>query len=310
MLSFVQRMIPVWDTDTVYGESLTMIRDENGVAKAPLMFDPIEILEVTDACECVRYEKGKDFLIDGRELVLTSDSEISCFTQEEMYPTEWIKGASFPYPEGNLLFREGDFFHRRQISVTYTCKRGQWSGVKPTSVKKLLPKTAQRLQNREPFRLLAYGDSITHGANASRRSNAEPFQGPYIELFAEGLFRQFGSVVQLINHAIGGKNSIWGKQHVDYLVNEYAPDLVLLAFGMNDGKLSVEDFSENIKQMIESMREKNPNCEILMVATSTPNPLLTDERAKFYGNQHLHKAELDRITALYSGVAVADITGM
>ena len=47
-----------------------------------------------------------------------------------------------------------------------------------------------------------------------------------------------------------------------------------------------------------------------MVATSTPNPLLTDERAHFYGSQPFQKAELDKVAALYSGVAVADITGM
>ena len=270
MISFAQRLIPVWDTDIVYGESLTMVRDENGVAKAPLLFDPIEILEVTDAKECVRYELGRDFVVEGRELILTENSSITAITPEEMYPTEWIKGQSFPYPNGNLLFREGCFFHCRQISVTYTCRRGEWEGVKPTSVASLLPQTAKRLQNGEPMRVVAYGDSITFGANASGKSNAEPFQGPYIELFAEGLFRRFGSVIQLNNRAIGGKNSVWGIENVEAMVNDYKPQLVVLAFGMNDAGRSAEEFADNIKQIINSIREKIPRVRSLWWPPARP----------------------------------------
>ena len=310
MLNFEKRMIPVWDTDVVYGEPLTMCRDENGVAKAPLLYNPIEILEVTDAKEQTTYEAGRDYEVVNGELILTPDSRIFAFTREEMYPAEWIKGQSFPFPNGNLLFREGNFFHERQIAVTYTCHRGEWSGVKPSCASHLLPKTAERLKKREPFRMVAYGDSITHGANASRQSNTSPFQPPYSVLFCEGLYRRFGSVVQLCNHAIGGKNSEWGIANVDYLVNDYAPDLVLLAFGMNDVKWSAEIFAENTRKMIDRIREKNPLCEIILVATSTPNPILTDPRAPFYGDQRFHKRELDKVAASYTGVAVADITGM
>lgn len=310
MLSFEESMLPVWDADIVYGESLTMVRDKDGVAKAPLLFEPIEVLDVTDAKGSIRYEEGRDFKILNREFILTPDSRIFSFTLDEMFPSEWIKGESFPFPNGNLLFHENSFFHERQISVTYTCSRGQWSGVKPRSVARLLPKTVDRLKNGEPFRLVAYGDSITYGANASRLSNVSPYQDPYVGLFSEGLFRRFGSVVQMINHAVGGKNSEWGIENVDFLVNDYAPDLVLLAFGMNDLKWSAEVFAGNMRTMIDRIRSKYPTCEIILVSTSTPNPLLTDARAPFYGEQCFQKRELDQVAAAYTGIAVADITGM
>jgi hypothetical protein len=65
--------------------------------------------------------------------------------------------------------------------------------------------------------------------------------------------------------------------------------------------------------MVESIRAANPAAEILLVATSTPNPILTDEKARFWGSQYLFKAALDNIAAdpVYGGgIAVADITGM
>jgi hypothetical protein len=46
------------------------------------------------------------------------------------------------------------------------------------------------------------------------------------------------------------------------------------------------------------------------VATSLPNPILTDERAKFWSHQEHHMAALSEIAKDTSGVAVADIGGV
>ena len=36
MLTFEQKMTPIWDTDTIWGESLMMVREADGTAAAPL----------------------------------------------------------------------------------------------------------------------------------------------------------------------------------------------------------------------------------------------------------------------------------
>ena len=49
MLTFEQMLTPIWDTDIVYGESLTMIKQPNGLCEAPLLFEAEEVIEVCSA---------------------------------------------------------------------------------------------------------------------------------------------------------------------------------------------------------------------------------------------------------------------
>ena len=51
MLTLEQGMKPIWDTDIVWEESLTMVKDKNGIAKAPLLYTPKQIFSVTGRCD-------------------------------------------------------------------------------------------------------------------------------------------------------------------------------------------------------------------------------------------------------------------
>ncbi len=313
MLTFDEMLTPVWDTDTVYGESLTMVRDADGRAAAPLLYPPIKILKVTNAACSEEYEEGRDWLLENGELVLTAGSRIFAFTGAELYPAVGEEGKSFAMPGGNILFSEGSFFHQRQIAVTYTCKKGGWAGPVPTCAKAALPRTWAALTAAGKLRVLLYGDSISWGGNASKMTNAEPFQPNYGDLFSQALARSWGAGVHFINSAIGGRDTSWGIQWVDHMVNAHAPDLVVLAFGMNDGGKSPAEFEENTRTVIRAIRAAKPETEFLLVATSTPNPILTDPAAPFWGNQIHFKPVLDAIAAdpgMGGGMAVADITGM
>ena len=303
-------LVPVWDTETVYGESLMMVRDQNGVAAAPLLFDPIEVLKVTNAAETEEYREGVDYIIEGNQLILTPESRIFCFTEEELYPAEGVAGKSFPLPEGYLLFSEGHFFHDRQIAVTYTCKKGGWTGVRPASALERLPRTAAMLQNGEPLTLLAYGDSITEGANASKRTEVSPYQPSYSELIALGLEARYGCKINYINTAVGGKKAAWGLEEAEERVAAHRPDLMVLAFGMNDGRTPMPDLKAQLKGIIETVRKEKPEAEVILVATSTPNPQMTHENACFWRKQAEQKPWLDEIAAELPGIVVADITGM
>ena len=102
-------LTPIWDTETVYGESLLMVRDENGLAAAPLLFEPVEILSVTNAAGTQHYEQGKDYVIERNQLILVPGSRIFSFAVKELYPAEGEKGKSFAMPGGYVLFSEGHF---------------------------------------------------------------------------------------------------------------------------------------------------------------------------------------------------------
>ena len=105
--SFEEMMTPVWNTPVVYGESLTMLREADGSACAPLLYTPARILSVTDTAGTEEYEEGRDWVLEDGQLCLTADSRIFAFDCAEMYPAELVEGKSFPMPGGNILFAVG-----------------------------------------------------------------------------------------------------------------------------------------------------------------------------------------------------------
>lgn len=309
MLSLEQQILPIWDTDIVYEESAAMVENDNGEFEAPLLYNPIEILKVCDMSGKICYTEGTDWLIDGNIIRRISGSSMPGFKKSELISEKPFSEGCFPFTDGYIRYSEGSFFQEHQIRVTYRCRRGEWKGCKPVFAGNKLKTTFSKLINGENLRIVAFGDSITAGANASRKVK-EPYQLAYPELLYEALSRRYSGGIHFVNTAIGGKDTCWGIEAVKPMVINYFPDLVILAFGMNDGGKTPEQFGSNTRKMIELIRGELPKTEFILVATSTPNPMLTDERAKFSGNQPLFKAELDKISDEFDGIAVADITGM
>jgi lysophospholipase L1-like esterase len=297
-------LIPIWDTDIVYGESFTMHREKNGEASAPFLYEPEKIIEVRSADLQTLYEQGKDYLIKEGEIVLTENTSIPFMEYEDIYMKEELPGRSFPYPGGHLLFSEGHFFHDRQIAVTYQCKKGGWKGYIPTYKGDVLHRTVRKLTEDKELKVVLLGDSISAGANASGMMLANPYQPRFIELFAEKLRRTYGANVVLHNSAVGGKDSLWGLEVLNESVIAHAPDLVILAFGMNGGH-KPEVFASHIRNMIERIKAANADTDIILIATSTPNSILTDEKAKFWNYQHLYGETLKKFET--NGIALLDM---
>lgn len=64
LFTFDQMLVPIWDTDTVYGESFTMYREKSGEISAPFLYEPVKIIEVRSANLEILYEQGKDYLLE------------------------------------------------------------------------------------------------------------------------------------------------------------------------------------------------------------------------------------------------------
>lgn len=302
MYSFEQIMAPVWDTEVIYDESLTMVR-KNGIAQAPLLFEPIEILSVTSADKTMEYEKGKDWEIQGNMFYLKPESRIFAFEEKELIFDEEKSGESFEMKDGRFsLFHEGHYFHDRQISVTYKKKSGSISYA-PEFCGELLPKTMAKLRQKENVRIVLFGDSISAGANSSGMTLTTPFLPRWGDLVQESLQRYYGAKVELINTAVGGMDSHWGMAEAKCRVGQYKPDLAIIAFGMND-RDEPKQFVENIKVIMNRVLEDSPETEFLICATSVPNAML-----KHFGTyQSEHGAVLKELQG--PGIAVADFGSM
>ncbi len=295
---------PIWDTDVVYGESFTMYRDKNGEICAKFLYEPEQIIEVTSADLETTYEEGKDYTVRDGKLFLTENTAIPFMEYEEIFMKEPIQDRCFAYPEGYLLFSEGHFFHDRQIAVTYKCKKGGWQGYVPAYKGDILHNTITRLTQDKQLNLVLFGDSISAGANASGMTMASPFQPRFGDLVAENLRRSYGATVKFHNPSVCGTDSRWGTKTLDENVIAKNPDLVILAFGMN-GNREPHVFESHIKNMVDRIKAANADTDIILIATSTPNPLLTDSRAKFWSYQYLYGETLAKFES--DGIALLDM---
>ncbi|MBE6574568.1 MAG: SGNH/GDSL hydrolase family protein [Ruminococcaceae bacterium] len=291
---------PIWDTDVMYYESLTFVNGES-----LLMFEPEEILSLFDSHIQKEFKLGVDFKVEGRRIYLLPDTDIFSFTEDELYPSEPIPGHTFPMGDRNILFYEEHFYHDRQYAVSYRIKENTWKGHRPENQSHLFPATMQKLRNGEPINITLFGDSICVGANASGFTGAEPYLPSFSGLLIEYLEHRYGSKVDFHNPSIGGKDSKWGADTVEENVNFRFNDLVIISLGGNDSFTEPDDYIKNIQTIIDSVRNKHPETEIIVAAPTFANRLL---KGSFHGNQpvfigHMHKLKGERI-------AVADITSM
>ena len=302
MTTFEELMSPIWDSEIVYDEFLTMVRSD-GVCQAPLLFEPKEILSVTSADKLTNYEEGKDWVICENMLCLTKESRIFAFDKNELVFEECKPDESFPTVDGKYsLFKEGHFFHDRQIAVTYK-KAGGNLMFSSKFQGELLPKTMAKLCKRESLKVVLFGDSIAAGANSSGMTLTTPFLPRWGNLFVESLRRHYNTKVELSNPSVGGKDSYWGLKYAKSKVADYKPDLAIIAFGMNDRDKG-EVFADNIRKIVECVRETSPNTEFILCATTVPN----DRVKGFFYYQDEHLEALMKLKGV--GVAIADFYTM
>lgn len=311
MATFEQFMKPVWDTDIMYYESLTMIADEDGKISAPLLYEPIEILAVQSATLEETYEEGRDWVWRDGKLELTEQTRIPYYTYKEFYrahvSANWM-GGSVLAGDGNYYYTAaGHDMHMRQIAVTYRCKC-DWDGFRPTYACDDLPRFQRLLRSASRMNMVLLGDSISEGFNASGLTVCPPYLPTWGALAAESLRRRYGVFLDFRNPSIAGMNAKWGLENAERLIPQLMPDLVILAFGMNDGHLTPEEFRNQIAETMERIRAKRTETEFILVATSLPNPLLNHPEAPFWKNQELFGEALKPLCG--KGVVMADVASL
>jgi lysophospholipase L1-like esterase len=98
-----------------------------------------------------------------------------------------------------------------------------------------LPRTARKLRERQPLRIVAFGDSISEvGRSATWHGGAGKPESNWAQQLGVLLRRDYPtSQIEVVNAGIGGQNSYEGLGRIDVL-ESLKPDLVLIEFGAND----------------------------------------------------------------------------
>ena len=285
---------PFWLSKTMVHEPVLFIGEE-GNRSGRLIFTPTSMPVLTRAGNSFVYEAGKDYTWEkgSRTIKLTDHSRIPSKTPQEMRP-----GPGKPRSLGGVLHGEGRFFHDLQTLVTYSHKE-TWPDL--VKAQETLPRSLKKLRSDETFQVVTLGDSITEGYNASgfAKTQAPRNQPAYAEGFVRLLDQAFPGKVTLSNLGVAGRTAGWGLKQLDRVIAE-KPDLVMIAFGMND-PVSSEQFQKTNLEILTHLQKEIPQTDLIFVSGMNNNPAWRDP-TKIPGFREALKA------IVRPNVILADIT--
>lgn len=330
-------MTPIWNDGGVAVAETAFVRKEKDGSIAPikLLYPIKQIASVRSYGLGVLYEEDKDYSLtsDGK-LRINPDGAIKAMDYDEFYIDTYDPTSSAMMPErygsGAQIYREAIVENGEhalgmtewQIAVTYR-HAALWQGSVPKTQSDRLPRTNAILGGgTAKLKVAVLGDSISQGWTASGYENVDiaPHCPPYAGLFEASLKAKFGEdKVELRNFSLAGKTSRWALYEQDGVANfenmlAYAPDLVVIAFGMNDGvDIPPADYGDNIESIIDKITARNPKTEIVLVSPMLPNAEIRvnwGNRTPILARQPEYKAVLRRIASERTAVAFADVTSV
>ncbi len=280
--------VEFWDT-VFYAKEI-----EGGLGAVPLLMTPVPgTLTVHRAGdETVLFQENIDYAVEGGNKIrnLTGSAipvRILYSAKVAGYHTRLVNNGKYVYSPGGNVKHEG-----YDITVRYTPQsldplEALFAPVGTVAPVLPLPTGADeegRIQQRGGrLGITLIGDSISLGAQSSGyqldpTKNTFPFQGGYGDLFADYLRKTVYTgmnTVEFANLSKGGTTAAWGAEaRQKERVGIANPDLLVIAFGMNDGstEVPVGTFKPNIRAIITNARTVNPHCAIILVNSMFPNP--------------------------------------
>ena len=117
-------------------------------------------------------------------------------------------------------------------------------------------------------------------------------------LLLDGLKARSSGNISLKNISVGGwtaENGLAALQSGGYDGRDYSAlsgyDLLILSFGMNNAATDAKTFADTTQKIVQAVKKKNPNIEVVLVSCMAPNP----QAAGFYGNQQYFGAALKQL---------------
>lgn len=295
---------PAWESPIVRRESSVLLKSADGPATARLAFPAAELIEVSSADRQYAFPDAK-LSADELTIEFPNPGPIVPIAIADLFPPKDSPNSykhRLGHPEQNLLYRPGRWFHDRNVEITYR-RRGEPK--EKLEVHGSLPKTFARLKAGKPITIGISGDSISTGLDASATSKAFPQQPGYPDLVAAQFQVHSFGLVRLVNRAIGGWSVANGVADLDKLLAE-KPDLVIVAYGMNDvGRKDPDWFAKQTKTILDRIRAANPEIEVILVSPMLGNKEWVHTPREMFAK---YRDELKKLTGV--GVALADVTAV
>jgi len=127
-----------------------------------------------------------------------------------------------------------------------------------------------------PITIVAFGDSVTHGALASDEFNYETVY--WNRLKQKILSLRDYIPVNVINAGIGGISAKRSLNRLESQVLKHEPDLVIVCFGLNDVNGSLEDYLSSLKYIFDKCTENS--AEVIFMTPNMLNTYVADDTHK------------------------------
>jgi lysophospholipase L1-like esterase len=272
---WAQRLQPIARGPLVYREAcLPIAESRDQELTLPLLYPAKKIVEVIHNGTGEKLRSGRDWVLRDGKLVLPlgSHAPVQLAAEFFMAPHKETNGTTrMLHTQVRLM--EGTWYHQRQMEVTYEPAARDWQLPAAVSSPKALPRLQKLLATKAPIKLLAFGDSISLGGNASKVQGTWPYQPAFGELVAWAIERQSGSKVTFMNHSRGGAGAVFGASQAAAQVGWFKPDVVLLHYGMNDRRDERRaTYQAAMEQIIDTVRKDSPDTEFILVTSIVNNP--------------------------------------
>jgi lysophospholipase L1-like esterase len=270
LCNLTQYMQPYWSSDTIYHETVLLVKGVNGTLATGKLFYPSKaIVSVSSYDHSVNFVEGDDYAVVGNEISALANSKMPVLNQND-------------FDKSNLNWNN---VQSKWVSVTYIPDRSH-SKIHYFDFKAdMLPNVYEKLRNKKPLRIMALGMSITRGYDMSGYCNIPPYMPNYVTLFSNQLKKLFGyNDITVVNAGFPGAASSWMASYADKYVNPIKPDLVILDMGMNDfWNQSPQGFKANFKMAMDKIKVSCPNAEFILLSNMLYDPeYVTDSNASIY----------------------------
>jgi lysophospholipase L1-like esterase len=280
-------------TQTIVGDSLVLAGESPGRLLATNVRPRSVIVRSTYEPGGTIYQPGRDYCLDpaAGSVARTPGSRIPDFSTNVLFGRKDFDHSQFPGYGNGKFFVYVDYVTRRPVKLT-----------SPRDASTPLAKTAGRLRAGARVKVIAFGDSITDGGEASTVALQ------YSSRYVDDLRRRFPRAeITIENGSTGGDNTVQGLARLEEKVLSRRPDLVLVAFGMNDhnrpggGGVAAADFKQNLKTIVARIREKT-GADVILLSAFPPHP------DWHFGTHRMEQyARATQAAASESGVAYADV---
>jgi lysophospholipase L1-like esterase len=248
------------------GESVVLAGETPAnLSFAPLLSKPVTVRSTyrDRLPRTIHYEAGRDYLVEASGRIRrTPASRIPDFGTNLLYGKEDFRHEQFPGFGNGPFFVYVDYAHREKWELPPA--KTEFGAAR-------LPNTRRKLLAGEKVRIVAFGDSITAGGNASEPGLI------FWERWASALRGKYPHArIETTNGATGGDTTAQGLQRLQAKVLQQKPDLVLIGFGMNDHNregfgVPLDAFARNLRTMIGRIRAET-SAEIILFSAFPPNP--------------------------------------